>query len=159
MSVRLFAVLLPFALFLSHSAHAKELPPLASAEQMISECEQKSGENRFHLHRCLLQKYEILQKRTDYLTDKLLGIVGENRSLGRWKIIRWSSAISKSHSLWQKLVPQDCEWEAHILPSLKGGSVAIDRCGIKRTAERVQLLENRVKTLDTILKDNKQKEK
>ena len=132
---------------------------IISPEQMIAQCEQKSGENRFHLHRCLLQQYEVLQKKTDILTDKLLGMVGAHRSLGRMKIIQWSNAISKSQSRWQKLIPWDCEWESHILPSAKGGSVAIDRCGIKRAARRVQLLEKRVKTLNTVLISKNQKDK
>ena len=140
--------------FPSFSASGKQLANpqhvLISA-QLIAACEQKTGENRFHLHRCLLQEFETLQKKTDMLTDRLLGMVGAHRSFGRLKIIQWSNAITKSQSRWQKMVPWDCEWEGHILPSPKGASVAIDRCGIKRAAKRVQLLETRVKTLTIAL--------
>ena len=159
MSIRLFALLVPLVLSLIPSVHADENLPATIAAQRIAQCEQQSGENRFHLHRCLLREYEILQKRTDILVDKLLGMVGGNKSFGRYKKIRWSEAIAKSHSLWQKLVPKDCEWEAHILPSLKGASIAIDRCGIKQAAKRVQHLEKRVKTLDNILIDEKNRDK
>ena len=157
MSVRHFLLLVPLVVLLTAPLRAKNSPSDLVAHQMIVQCEQKSGENRFHLHRCLLQQYEILQKRTDILVDKLLGKVGGHKGFSRYKKIRWSEAIAKSHSLWQKLVPKDCEWEAHIMPSLKGASIAIDRCGIKRAAARVQLLEKRVKTLDNVLINDKHK--
>ncbi len=159
MSVRHFLLLAPLVVLLAAPLRAANNPPDLVAQKMVAQCEQKSGENRFHLHRCLLQQYEILQKRTDILVDKLLGMVGGHKNYSRYKKIRWSEAIAKSHSLWQKLVPKDCEWEAHILPSLKGASVAIDRCGIKRAAARVQLLEKRVKTLDNILINDKHRDK
>ncbi len=159
MSIRHFLLLLPFVIMVVTPVRAADGQANLVAGQMVAQCEQKSGENRFHLHRCLLQQYEILQKRTDILVDKLLGMVGGHKNYSRYKKIRWSEAIAKSHSLWQKLVPKDCEWEAHIMPSLKGASIAIDRCGIKRAAARVQLLEKRVKTLDNILINDKHRNK
>ncbi len=159
MSVRHFLLLVPLVIMIAGPLHAADSQANLVSGQMIAQCEQKSGDNRFHLHRCLLQQYEILQKQTDILVDKLLGMVGAHKPYGRYKKIRWSEAIAKSHSLWQKLVPKDCEWEAHILPSLKGASIAIDRCGIKRAARRVQLLEKRVKTLDNILIREKHRDK
>ncbi|MCP4936754.1 MAG: hypothetical protein GY927_21760 [bacterium] len=157
MSVRHFLLLAPLVVLLATPIHAANSPPDLVARQVIAQCKQNSGENRFHLHRCLLQQYEILLKRADILVDKLLGMVGGHKSYSRYKKIRWSESIAKSHSLWQKLIPKDCEWEAHILPSLKGASTAIDRCGIKRAAARVQLLEKRVKTLDNVLINDKYK--
>ena len=159
MPLRLFSMLVVITTIFTTNALAADPVPHMSAEQMIAQCEQKSGENRFHLHRCLLQQYEVLQKKADILIDKLLGMVGGHKPFGRYKKIRWSEAIAKGHSLWQKLLPKDCEWEAHILPSLKGASVAIDRCGIIRTLERIQILEKRVKTLNTVLINQKHTDK
>ena len=130
-----------------------------NASQLITQCEQKSGDNRFELHHCLLGEFERLQKITDRLTDDLLGMVGKHRSFGRLKIIQWSNAITKSQSRWQKLVPWDCEWEGHILPTAKGAAVAIDRCGVKRAARRVQFLEKRVKAFNIAIQNDKKKEK
>ena len=148
-------ILLIILIFSSLSVSAKQFAVPSHAlvsKQLIRACEEKSGENRFQLHRCLLQEFETLQKKTDRLTDRLLGMVGGHRSFGRLKIIQWSNAITKSQSRWQKMIPWDCEWEGHILPSPKGASVAIDRCGIERAAKRVQRLETRVKTLAAVLK-------
>ncbi len=151
MSVRYFLLFVSLVALFTAPLHAADSRSDLIARQLITQCEQKTGDNRFQLHRCLLQQYENLQKQTDKLVDKLLGMVGGHKAYGRYKIIRWSEAIARGHSLWQKLVPKDCEWEAHILPSLKDASTAIDRCGIERAAARVQLLEKRVKTLDNIL--------
>ncbi len=130
-----------------------------STDQRVARCEKSAGENRIRLHICLLGVYERLQKRTDFLTDKLLGMVGSHHSYGRLKIIQFSNAITKSQSRWQSLVPWDCEWEAHILPSSRGAAVAIDRCGIKRAARRVKLLEKRVEALNFAIENDKKKEK
>ena len=132
---------------------------VAKARQVIARCAQSSGDNRFAHHRCLLKEYERLQKKTDILTDQLLGKVGGHRSFGRLKIIQWSNAITKSQSRWQKLVPWDCEWEGHVLPTAKGAAVAIDRCGIIRAAKRVQLLEKRLEALNIAITNDKGKEK
>ncbi len=137
------------------STMAKSLP---DAGQIISQCEQANGQNRFKLHHCLLAEFERLEKRTDQLTDRLLSLVGGHRPFGRLKIIQWSNAITKSQSRWQKMVPWDCEWEGHILASNKGAAVAIDRCGIKRAAKRVMLLEKRLQTLNTILHKEQQQQ-
>ncbi len=141
---------------LSTPAMAKKQP---DADQLIRQCEQATGKNRFKLHHCLLAEFERLQKTTDQLTDRLLSLVGGHRSFGRLKIIQWSNAITKSQSRWQKLVPWDCEWEGHILTSNKGAAVAIDRCGVKRAAKRVMLLEKRLQTLNTILDKDQQQDK
>ena len=133
--------------------------PLPDAKQLIAQCEQKQGADRFKLHLCLLHEFERLEKRTDQLTDQLLGKVGAHRSLGRLKIIQWSNAITKSQLRWQALVPWDCEWQGHILPSLKGAAVAIDRCGIERAAKRVILLEKRMQTLNSLFKKDRGKDK
>ncbi len=133
--------------------------PAEDPQALIRQCEQKNGDNRFALHRCLLGEYERLQKKTDRLTDQLLSLVGGQRSFGRLKIIQWSNAITKSQSRWQKLVPWDCEWEGHILPSAKGAAIAMDRCGIERAARRVQLLEKRVEAFHNAVKTDSQKEK
>ena len=159
MPLRLFGLSMLITALFATNVVAGDSAPRLSAEQMIAQCEQKSGVNRFHLHRCLLQQYEALQKQTDILVDKLLGMVGGHKPFSRYKKIRWSSAIAKSHSLWQKLVPKDCEWEAHILPTLKDAAVAIDHCGIKRTAARLQILEKRVKTLNSVLINQKHRDK
>lgn len=141
------------------SAQATAKDHLAAAEQKIAACEQKSGDNRFALHHCLLDEYERLQKRTDQLTDKMLGTVGAHHKFGRLKIIQWSNAITKSQSRWQKFLPWDCEWEGHILPTAKGAAVAIDRCGIKRAAKRVQLLEKRLEALTIAIENDNRRGK
>jgi len=135
---------------------AKKQP---GADQIIRQCEQVNGQNRFKLHHCLLAQFERLQKTTDQLTDRLLSLVGGHRIFGPLRIIQWSNAITKSQSRWQSLVPWDCEWEGHILASIKGAAVAIDRCGIRRAAKRVMLLEKRVQTLNTILDRDQQQDK
>jgi uncharacterized protein YecT (DUF1311 family) len=152
-------VLVAIAVLFSISAPLVAAENTPDAEQLIAQCEQKIGKNRFHLHRCLLSEYEQLVKETDHLTDKLLGLVGAHRSFGRMKIIQWSSAITKSQSRWQKLVPHDCEWEGHILANAKGAAVAIDRCGIKRAAQRVKFLKKRVKDLVKVVNTAKEERK
>ena len=155
--------LISLSIFVVLSASSVSAAPsgehVEKARQVITQCTKSSGDNRFAHHRCLLQEYERLQKRTDRLTDKLLGIVGAQRAYGRLKIIQWSNAITKSQSRWQKLVPWNCEWEGHILPSAKGAAVAIDRCGVLMAAKRVQLLEKRLEALNIAIANDKGKEK
>ena len=151
-------------IFLAFLAMWPSFPALAQdralpdAARLIAACEQKNGKDPYRLHVCLLAQFNRLQKRTDALTDELLSKVGRHRAFGRLKIIQWSNAITKSQSRWQKLVPWDCEWEGHILPDLKGAATAIDRCGIRRAAKRVRLLEKRIQTLDNILRKDQPEE-
>ncbi len=155
MITRLTAAHLFFLTALLFSSGIFAKPQRPDAALLIAACENRTGSDRFKLHRCLLAEYERLQRRSDKLTDKILGMVGKHRAFGRLKIIQWSNAISKSQSRWQKYVPWDCEWEGHILSSPKQASVAIDRCGIERAAARVELLQKRLKTLQERLKADK----
>ena len=141
-------------LFLMHPVISASGKEVKSSEQMVARCEQKNAGNRVRLHLCLLSEFERQQKMADRLTDRLLGMVGRQHSLGRLKIIQWSNAITKSQSRWQKFIPWDCEWEGHVLPTAKGAAIAIDRCGIKRASNRVKHLETVFQTAQNGEKKN-----
>ena len=122
----------------------------ASPDEIIAACEQKHGEDRIRIHHCLLDSFNQLEKEVEQLNDKLLGLIGSHRAFGRLKIIQWSNAVAKSHYYWQKMLPWDCEWEGHVLPTSRGAAVAIDRCGIREAAERVKLMKKRISEVERI---------
>lgn len=138
-------------------SHAANEP--SGIEQIYSQCHTTSAGSQFRYHRCLVGEYELLIKKSDLQTDKLLGLVGAYRPFGRMRIIQWSNAILKSQSRWLKLIVWDCEWPGHLSLELKGAAAAMTECRIDRAMKRVQLLDKRIQAINTVVANEKKKEK
>lgn len=138
-----FAGLLILFLFSAARHPAVAEPVSAEAARLIGSCREKAAGQMFHYHRCLIEEYERIEGVTDKLTDRLLGIIGGNRELGRLRIIQWSNAITQSQSQWKKYIIWDCEWGGHLEQGKPGAAAVMTECRIERALERQRELEAR----------------
>ena len=134
---------------------AKEKKLWAKTNKM---CSLKSARHRYKYQICLRKEYVQLDKQTQKLTDKMLGVVGRHRAFGRRKIIGLSNAILKSQSRWKKFIVWDCEWPGHLYGNKPIAASSMTECRIKRAFIRRRSLDLDLKILNTLIEQKSKKD-